>query len=141
MKKIAAYILITCVVFWFSCQDKKNKETVHGIVTNAEWYIYSLGSRKGFYKQKIDYSFKIDDKIYSGQFNNGPDIGALSEGDSIVIEIFDGKATSNKVIKRLFTGRKKCPPLSSKALKENAFDSSFIQSVRRSSLPEVEVSN
>jgi hypothetical protein len=145
MKKISKYILITSIAFLFSCKNKSSKEIVTGIVTNSEWYVYSVGfstkAAKGYYKQKIEYSFVVEDRTYYGEFNNGPDIGPLFKGDSIMIEIKAEDLDNTKVVKKLVNMRNKFPSVSSKSLKENAFDSAYIELLNKSHLPEFEITN
>jgi len=145
MENISRYILITCIAFLFSCGNKTKSDMVYGVVTSSEWYVYSLGfstgGGKGYYKQNIKYSFVIDNNIYSGEFNNGPDIGALFEGDSIIIEVPNGIIESSKVIKRHKYSRDKYPSVSNISLDSNAFDSNYLELLKKSRIPEFEVTN
>jgi hypothetical protein len=140
MKSILKYTLIAIL---FSCGNETNKELVEGVVTSSEWYVYSVGfstkSASGFFKQRIKYSFIVDNKTHYGSFNNGPDIGPLFKGDSIIIEIAEGVVSSNRVVKRHKSTREKFPPVNSNSIKENAFDSAYVELLKRSHLPEVEI--
>lgn len=145
MKNVYQCTLIACCAFLFSCGNETSKSYVPGVVTSSEWYVYSVGfstkSANGFYKQKIEYSFTVDNQAHNGVFNNGPDLGPLFQGDSIIVEISDGVIESNRVVKRHANVIEKYPPINSNSIHENAFDSAYIELLKKGQLPEVNITN
>lgn len=119
LKKKAKYGIIGAIVFGFYFffvhplieNNYGEKSLVKGIVLKSEWYSSSVGfstkGAKGYFKQKVEYSFSFNDKKYSRQFDNGPDIGVLSKGDSVLIEFKDNYNKDSKIVGKVKTGRKK----------------------------------
>ena len=84
------------------CFILRHKFTIDGIFVLAD----ELGLSD---KQKIEYSFIVDDLPYYAEFNNVPDIGLMFKGGSINIEIESGDLKRKKAIQKLENIRAKFP--------------------------------
>ncbi len=99
------------IVYPYLEELKKGKTIVKGVVLDSEWYSSSLGfsskGGRGYFKQKIKYSFIIEGKEYTRTFNNGPSIGVLSKGDSILVKFENYYPNNSEIIKKVLHKRKK----------------------------------
>jgi len=134
MNKKAKYGMIGALVFGFYfffvhplvVNKYAKKSMIKGVVLNTEWYNSSIGfstkGAKGYFKQKVEYSFIYKGKKYNRSFNNGPDIGALFDGDSILIEFKNNHDKDSKIVSKFKTQRKKFKSVSSANVKKINFN-------------------
>lgn len=113
-KGILGIVIIVLTFIIGSCSTEK--ERTKGFVTNSDWYVssvgFSSGGGKGYYKQKIKYTYEIDREIFTGEFNNGPELGHIYEGDSLILEFEKDKPSKSTVIGKIKKkGRKKNKPV------------------------------
>lgn len=117
--KKTKYIFLGVIVLGFyffivypNLERLQNKKIlVKGVVLNSEWYVSSIGysskGGRGYFKQKVKYSFIIEGKEYKRIFTNGSDIGILTKGDSILIKFENYYPNNSEVIKKVNHIRKK----------------------------------
>lgn len=132
-----------------ACTGREQRsEHVIAVVETSEWYVYSLGvSRqggRGYYKQKVAIRYVVDSEEYMGEFSNGPDIGVLSEGDTLLIQINEENPKNFKPIRKHGIDRVKLAPVTSKGAGAdtlNAFDHTVYDLLQKNRIPEVIITN
>jgi hypothetical protein len=133
MNKKAKYGMVGALIFGFYfffihplVENKYGeKSLIKGVVLDSEWYSSSIGfstkGTTGYFKQKVEYSFIYKGKKYNRSFNNGPDIGALFDGDSILIEFKNNYDKDSEIVSKFKTQRKKIKSVSSVNVKKINF--------------------